>query len=192
MVGGGYKYCQLGEGNCFLRLPPDCRLRPVITGWFSEFGALAEAGAGTEGAGAVAYGAGPDRFAGSTYDPASHYRAAAVFDFFAEMELTPEFLRDVSQHQIAALARGFDGIDADPAVISRDRSTPVEGLGGFLALRSRFAGKLHSDLRERGVRTDYRDDLLRFGPAPYLSDSQLAEAMEALGDAIASLALHEP
>ena len=24
VVGGGYKYCQLGEGNCFLRIPPDC------------------------------------------------------------------------------------------------------------------------------------------------------------------------
>ena len=35
VVGGGYKYCQLGEGNCFLRLPPDCDLRPVVTGWYS-------------------------------------------------------------------------------------------------------------------------------------------------------------
>lgn len=37
VTGGGYKYCQLGEGNAFLRFPPDCALRPVITGWFSEF-----------------------------------------------------------------------------------------------------------------------------------------------------------
>ncbi|NIW35258.1 MAG: kynureninase, partial [Gemmatimonadetes bacterium] len=35
VVGGGYKYCQLGEGNCFLRVPPGCRLRPAITGWFA-------------------------------------------------------------------------------------------------------------------------------------------------------------
>jgi hypothetical protein len=35
VVGGGYKYRQLGEGNCFLRLPPACRLRPVVTGWFA-------------------------------------------------------------------------------------------------------------------------------------------------------------
>ena len=33
VTGGGYKYCQLGEGNCFLRVPPDCELRPVLTGW---------------------------------------------------------------------------------------------------------------------------------------------------------------
>ena len=37
VTGGGYKYCQLGEGNCFLRVPPGCQLRPVLTGWFSEF-----------------------------------------------------------------------------------------------------------------------------------------------------------
>src|SRR5882672_7923859 len=38
--GGGYKYCQLGEGNCFLRVPAGCALRPVLTGWFSEFASL--------------------------------------------------------------------------------------------------------------------------------------------------------
>jgi kynureninase len=42
VVGGGYKYCQLGEGNCFMRIPPDSALRPVVTGWFSEFTALAD------------------------------------------------------------------------------------------------------------------------------------------------------
>src|SRR5256886_9358925 len=29
VVGGGYKYCQLGEGNAFLRIPAGCTLRPV-------------------------------------------------------------------------------------------------------------------------------------------------------------------
>ena len=42
VVGGGYKYCQLGEGNCFLRIPAGTELRPIVTGWFSEFTALAE------------------------------------------------------------------------------------------------------------------------------------------------------
>jgi len=32
--------------------------------------------------------------------------------------------------------------------------------------------------------TDYRADVLRLGPAPYLSDHQLRMAMEALGDVI--------
>ena len=32
VVGGGYKYCQFGEGVCFLRIPPDCSMRAVLTG----------------------------------------------------------------------------------------------------------------------------------------------------------------
>jgi selenocysteine lyase/cysteine desulfurase len=135
VVGGGYKYCQLGEGNGFLRVPANCGLRPVITGWYAEFATLSGASDGER----VAYGPGASRFAGATYDPTSHYRAAAVFDFFEERGLTPELLREVSQHQIALLARRFDDIDADPELITRDRSVPLEGLGGFLTLTSRRA-----------------------------------------------------
>src|SRR5207244_8953360 len=74
VTGGGYKYCQLGEGNCFLRVPPGCRLRPVLTGWFAEFGSLEHAALRR----VVEYGPGAAAFAGATYDPTSHYRAAAV------------------------------------------------------------------------------------------------------------------
>ena len=176
VVGGGYKYCQLGEGNCFLRLPPDCTLRPVITGWFSEFADLAEGQRPDE----VPYGAGPARFAGATYDPTSHYRAAAVLDFFGEHDLSPAFLREVSQHQVGTLAAAFDALDLDPSVVTRDRSVPLEQLGGFLALRAPRAAWLSAGLRQRGVWTDYRRDVLRFGPAPYLSDTQLTDAMDAL------------
>jgi kynureninase len=177
VVGGGYKYCQLGEGNCFLRIPRECALRPVATGWFSEFDALAAAPAGT-----VTYGPGPARFAGATYDPTSHYRAAEVFAFFNEQGLTPELLRDVSQHQVGLLARGFDDLNADPGVITRDRSVPLPSVGGFLALRSPRAGDLCHRLRARGVLTDFRGDVLRLGPAPYLSDAQLEAAVGILGE----------
>ncbi len=176
VVGGGYKYCQLGEGNCFLRFPRDCDMRPVITGWFSEFDALASPG------GKLAYGRGPARFAGATYDPTSHYRAAEVFDFFAEHDLTPELLRQVSQHQVGLLAKLFDDLDADPAVISRDRSVALNDIGGFLALRAPRAGELSRQLRERGVHTDHRGEILRLGPAPYLSDEQLSTCMAILAE----------
>jgi kynureninase len=180
VVGGGYKYCQLGEGNCFLRLPPDTDLRPVVTGWYSEFTALAD----SCNRGRVAYGQGGDRFAGSTYDPTSHYRGAAVFEFFRERGLTPALLREVSQHQIAVLAGAFDALDLDPAVISRDRACPLEEIGGFLALRAPAAGDLVRSLRARGVWTDARGELLRLGPAPYLSDRQLQDAVGLLGEAV--------
>lgn len=189
VVGGGYKYCQLGEGNCFLRVPPGREdMRPVVTGWFSEFSALEASGAG----GPVVYGRGPDRFAGSTYDPTSHYRAAEVFDCFEEWGLTPELLREVSQHQVGLLAERFDALDADPEVITRDRSVALSEIGGFLALRSPRAAELSRRLRERGVLTDYRDDLLRLGPAPYLAEDQLIESVELLGESLAALEAGSP
>lgn len=177
VTGGGYKYCQLGEGNCFLRVPPGRAFRPVITGWFSEFSALA-----APRGGGVSYGQGADRFAGSTYDPTSHYRAAEVFGFFEREALTPAFLRAVSQHQVGRLAERFDALDLDPAVVTRDRGVPMNQLAGFLALRSPQAGALCNALAARGVLTDSRGDALRFGPAPYLSDAQLDTAMGVLGE----------
>ncbi len=181
VVGGGYKYCQLGEGNCFLRSPADCRLRPIITGWFAEFDQLA----GDAGTDRVGYGRGGARFAGATYDPTSHYRAVEVFDFFAEHGLTPELLRAVSQHQVGLLRREFDRLDADPDLVRR-ADVPLAELGGFLVLDTPKAGDLCGQLRRRGVHTDHRGDKLRFGPAPYLSDTQLIDSMGLLGEVIRS------
>lgn len=188
VVGGGYKYCQLGEGNCFLRVPPGCRLRPVVTGWFAEFSALSASRPAAAGREAVVYDDGPARFAGSTYDPTSHYRAAEVFAFFAEKGLSPELLREVSQHQVGRLAERFDALDLPPEVAGRDRSLPLSETGGFLALRSPRAGELSRQLARRGVHTDFRGDVVRLGPAPYLADAQLDAAMDALGEAARELA----
>ena len=181
VVGGGYKYCQLGEGNCFLRFPRDCRLRPVLTGWFAEFGALAAASAHR----GVAYGEGHLRFAGSTYDPVSHYRAAAVFEFFRKQGLDPERLREIGLAQIRRLAGGVDALDADPRVLSRDRTVPLSRRGGFLALTTPFAERICGELRGHGVYADFRGRILRLGPAPYVTGEQLDEAVAALGVVVA-------
>lgn len=184
-VSAGYKYLQLGEGNAFLRFPPDCDLRPVATGWFAEFGELTA----PRRPGEVSYPAGHDRFAGATYDPTSHYRAAEVFDFFDEHELTPELLRQVSQHQIGHLRSRFDELDLDPRWIDRDRDTPLERLGGFLCLEAPRAAEIRRALSEDfDVFTDSRGSVLRLGPAPYLSDAQLDRAIEALGEVVRRLA----
>ena len=155
----------------------------MITGWFSEFEALAAGDATAP----VTYGAGAARFAGATYDPTSHYRGARVFDFFEEQELTPQLLRQVSQHQVGLLASLFDALDADPRVITRDRAVTLPELGGFLALESPRAEELCRRLRDRGVSADYRADTLRLGPAPYLCDAQLSAAIQALSSALAGL-----
>ena len=184
VVGGGYKYLQLGEGNCFMRLPPQAEtMRPVFTGWFAEFDELAA----EHVAGRVGYGSGGTRFAGSTYDPTSHYRAARVFDFFAEHSLVPKLLRSLSLHQTSLLARLVDELEVPDSVLTRDRDTPRESFGGFLALESPHAEELARRLAEQGVLVDARGRYLRLGPAPYLSDAQLAESIERLGRVTSTL-----
>jgi kynureninase len=184
IAGGGYKYCQLGEGNCFLRVPQDCRMRPVVSGWFGEFDAVtAESGPYP-----VAYSDGPARFAGSTYDPASNYRGARVFAFFEEMNLNAALLREVNSHQVKLLAECFDSLDLDPGVIARRRVIPLDSIGGFLVLHSARADEICRRLYVRGVHADNRGDALRLGPAPYLSDAQLIESTKVLGEVCSHLA----
>jgi kynureninase len=178
IVGGGYKYLQLGEGNCFLRVPPHAYdARPVITGWFAEFDALQESAEAE-----TTYPRGAAAFAGSTYDPTSHYRAGRVFDFFEEQDLTPEHLRALYLHQLEVLTRGFDDLDVPDEIATRDRDTPLESFGGFLALVSPHADQLQAAAHDRGLLTDSRGHHLRLGPAPYLDDSQLERAIEILAD----------
>jgi len=165
VVGGGYKYCQLGPGNAFLRFPADTTLRPVVTGWFSEFTDLSKAPGGR-----VEYGPGPARFAGATYDFTSHYRGAAVFRFFEEQNLTVERLRELSQQQIALLVRGLE-----PAP-----DVAVAALGGFMSFSAPQAAQLQETLRRQHIWADHRGDRLRLGPAPYVTERQLRTAIDAV------------
>jgi kynureninase len=179
VTGGGYKYCQLGEGNCFLRVPPDCALRPVFTGWFSEFDQLAVSDAHL----LVRYGRGRDRFAGATYDPTSHYRAAAVFRFHEERGLSPVRLREINARQTEFLAQSIRKLDLDEGVVQL-LDVPADSRGGFIAIRTPHAAAVVGRLRGRGVFADSRGEILRLGPAPYVSDGQLDVAVAELGDAL--------
>jgi len=183
LVGGGYKYCQFGEGNCFMRVPEACNARPIITGWYAEFGELEQSPGHSEGIAMTQYPLGANRFQGSTYDPTSHYRACSVIDFFKEHNLTPTRLRSISQHQIALLRDAFDDLDLDSKIISR-ADVPLETIGGFLSLKTEKAAQLQKSLKDKDIWTDQRDGYLRLGPAPYLSDQKLRDAISALGETI--------
>jgi kynureninase len=61
---------------------------------------------------------------------------------------------------------------------------PLEQRGGFVAIRTPQARELARRLRERGVFVDARGNVLRMGPAPYLRDDQLTDAVTALGEII--------
>jgi kynureninase len=181
---GGYKYLQWGQGNCFLRAPADCALRPVMTGWFASFSTLSAPRTGV-----VAYDDRGGRFLGGTLEPASAFRASRVTGFFDEQGLDGAVLRATSQAQIGELRRTFDALDLDPTRIRHRVTEPLERVGGFLSLDSADAVALQRALAERGVLTDARASTLRFGPAPYVTSGQIVDAMAVLGEVVRSAAL---
>jgi len=175
VTGGGYKYAQWGEGCCYLRVPPGTRLRPVYTGWFADFANL---GRMRDPDAPIGYGETPaDRFTGSTYDPASHYRAREVIRFFAEQGMTIDRLRATSLRQTQRILDALAGFDvATPAAPAKR--------GGFVAVRVPDAARVVAALRERRVFVDARGDLLRFGPAPYLTDDEIDAGVAAFRDIV--------
>lgn len=180
LVAGGYKYAQWGEGVCFLRVPPQTTLRPVYTGWFAAFSALADRR--TEGAVFYPEESGA-RFAGSTFDPVSLYRARAVCSFFDVQGLTVPALRRLSLSQTDQL------IDRLSSIPSLDVVTPrLAALrGGFVAVRTPHASRLVEALREEGIYTDARGDCLRLGPAPYVTVDEIDVAIDVLRRRLAFL-----
>ncbi|MEZ4440344.1 MAG: hypothetical protein R3B72_14700 [Polyangiaceae bacterium] len=164
VTAGGYKYAGFGDGLCWLRIPRDCDLRPVFTGWFADFAGLAEPRDGRP----VRYGEGAARFAGATFDASALYRARAVLDHWDRFGLDVPALRASYLAQTERLLAGVS--EAAVEVV-----TPREPArrGSFVALRHPQAKALSQRLHDEGVWTDSRGDLLRLGPAPYLSDDEL-------------------
>ncbi len=175
LVAGGYKYAQWGEGVCFLCVPKSSKLRPAYTGWFAGFAELEHGlreplvGYATDGA---------TRFAGSTFDPASLFRARAVARFFDDQGLTPDALREVSLRHTTRIARRARDLGFSIATPENDADR-----GGFISLHTPHASQLASRLRMAGVFVDARGDWLRLGPAPYTTNDEIDRAMDHLGEA---------
>lgn len=180
LTAGGYKYAQWGEGVCFLRVPPGTPLRPLYTGWFAAFATLSDRRTDA----VVPYPSeGAWRFAGSTFDPASAYRARAVCRFFDAQRMTPAALRTLSLTQLARLRQHLSALPSLPIVTAADASQH----GAFLTVRTPQASQIVDALRQHGVYVDSRGDLLRIGPAPYLLDEELDQAMRLLVEVLRTL-----
>jgi selenocysteine lyase/cysteine desulfurase len=158
-VAGGYKYAMAGEGACFLHAPDGFGARPVITGWFAEFGDLSGPPGG------VQYRSDGGRFWGATFDSSALYRFNAARGMLSQAGLTTE---DVAEHGRAlalqfqaAVGAGEAGVFGEAEILN-----PVVGDGTrarFLALRHSNAQAWRAALLAAGVVTDVRDDVIRFG-----------------------------
>ena len=168
-VAGGYKYAMSGEGACFLHAPPGFCPRPVITGWFAEFGDL-------EGPpGGVQYRADGGRFWGATFDASALYRFNAVRRMLDEAGLTTA---DVAGHARGLMKRFQDAVEAGEAGRLGEAAliNPVEGDGAgarFLAFRHDDAPVWRGRLLKAGVVVDVRDDTIRFGFGLYQDEADV-------------------
>jgi selenocysteine lyase/cysteine desulfurase len=158
-LAGGYKYAMSGEGAAFLHAPSGFCPRPVVTGWFAEFGEL-------EGPpGGVQYRADGGRFWGATSDFTALYRFTGVRRMLAEAGLATA---DVSAHANglmrtfqAAVVGGKAGRLAEAELLNPLGEDPAHAR--FLAFRHPEAPDWKARLMAADVVTDVRDDVIRFG-----------------------------
>ncbi len=146
LLGSGESHAQWGEGVAWLRLPEHA----------SEFRYQFECALRRT-----------DPF---SYDPTSHYRARAVDELFAELELTVPALRSNSLRQTDLLLAGLDGYKVVTPRDPKDR-------GSFVAIQMYNADWISPKLKAHGLWVDDRRGHLRFGPAPYTTDEQIAHAL---------------
>ena len=169
-VAGGYKYAMSGEGAVFLHAPDGFCPRPVVTGWFAEFGDL------TGPPGGVQYRTDAGRFWGSTVDVTPLYRFNGVRRMLDEAGLTTA---DVSAHAQRLQTRFAQAIAAGEcgALDQAEVLNPIVGdapRARFLALRHPHAQTWRARLLAAQVITDVRDDTLRFGFGLYQDDADVA------------------
>jgi selenocysteine lyase/cysteine desulfurase len=170
-IAGGYKYAQAGAGVCFMTLPKNCNLRPLITGWFASFGTLED-----NSTNLVAYEESGMRFWGSTIDFTPFFRFRAVWDFFNKegisIEVIDQYIKKLQTEFITnnPLKKLFTNID-------------LSSQGHFLTLKFESADlalKKSKELRKLGILTDFRGNRLRFGFAPYLNLDEVNKAKQLL------------
>jgi len=90
-------------------------------------------------------------------------------------------LRKRAKHQVGLLASAFDALDLDPAVVTRDRDCPLSEVGGFSRSDPRSRPHWRGASMPAASGPTARGEVLRLGPAPYLSDRQLQDAIGVLG-----------
>ncbi|MBA3999688.1 aminotransferase class V-fold PLP-dependent enzyme [Brevundimonas sp.] len=173
-VTGGYKYAMSGEGAGILHAPAGFGPRPVVTGWFAEFGDLQGPPGG------VGYTTDAGRFWGATFDSTPLYRFNAVRRMLDHEGLTTgnvaAHARTLQVQFAKAVAAGRCGRLKEAGLLN-----PVQGDGPrarFLAFRHKDAQAWKARLQDVNVITDVRDDVLRFGFGLYQDENDVERLIE--------------
>jgi selenocysteine lyase/cysteine desulfurase len=170
-LGGGYKYAMAGEGMAFLHCPPGFGPRPLVTGWFAEFGELT-APPGSS----VGYTSDAMRFMGATFDPSALFRFNAIQRMLADEGLTTAaisaFVAGLQEQLLAALG--------GTAIGGAELLNPLDGYphARFLAFRSPRAAQWNAVLMASNCITDVRGDVLRLGLGLYHDEADVAAFAE--------------
>lgn len=166
-LSGSYKYAQGGEGCCFLHVPKNSEHRPLYTGWFAGHADLAGVG------GNVNYPDNGFRFAGSTMDFSALYRLNAVLNLFQKEQITVEQIHSHVQKLQSHFRDHLLSIDHHFLTEKNILSVDYNYHGHFLTFAMpspEHTKKLHDELREHKIMTDYRGSRLRFGFGIYQNE----------------------
>ena len=162
---GSYKYQAAGEGLCFMSIPANCSLRPLYTGWFADMAELENR------ADQVGFADNWLRFAGSTMDYSTLYKALAILELYERDGVTVD---KIHNYVLAAQQRFLSAMEsAKHPLLNRDNLIHHDlekGHGHFFTFdctTAQNAEKLQEELNTRGVLCDRRKQLLRLGFAMY-------------------------
>ncbi|SDJ54127.1 Selenocysteine lyase/Cysteine desulfurase [Microbulbifer yueqingensis] len=162
---GSYKYQGAGEGLCFMSIPAGCKLRPRYTGWFADLEELENR------ADQVSFADNWLRFAGSTMDYSTLYKALAILELYEQEGVTVEGIHEYVQQSQQRFLASMDA--AGHPLLNRDNLIHHDldnGHGHFFTFDCTTAQKsedLQAELHSRGVLCDRRQQLLRLGFAIY-------------------------
>ena len=170
-LAGSYKYAMSGEGMCFMTLPKNCQLEPLISGWFAAYSSL-EASASKE----IQYENDGYRFWGSTIDCTPFFRFNSVWEEFKKQNIS---YKDFHQYVKKAQALFLEGVAFKEFIVEKD----ISKIGHFITFDFETPSKtkiIHEKLLERSIMTDFRGTRLRFGFSPYINDNQINQVKSIL------------
>ena len=176
VLGGGYKYAMSGEGMGFMHCPPGFGPRPLLTGWFAEFGELT-APPGSQ----VGYTRDAMRFMGATFDASALYRFNSIQRALKANGVVTQRVATRMADLQAQLLNAISGT----ALGKSELLNPLDNgpHARFLAFRSENAQRWSAELMARNCVTDVRGDILRIGFGLYHDEGDV----EALARLVAGL-----